>query len=100
MAMYGTVARFRAKAGREADIRALFEEWDRDFKPKVKGALKGYLYKLDADPNAFMMCAVFQDKDSYLANAGNPEQDKWFRRFREHIEADPEWNDGEIVYSD
>lgn len=95
--MYGTVARFRAKPGRAGDIVALMEEWSRDFKPKVRGATAGYVYRLDADPNEMIMTAAFADKDSYVANASSPEQDKWFRRFRELIEADPEWSDGEII---
>jgi quinol monooxygenase YgiN len=97
--MYGTVARIRIKPGRFDDVLALFEEWDRDFRPKVKGAGAGYLYRLDADANQAIMVATFENKDLYTRNANDPEQDKWFRRFRELLEADPEWNDGEVVYS-
>lgn len=98
--MYGTVFKFRVKAGREADLLSVWDEWDRDMKPKVSGAKGGYLYKLDNEPNTFIGAAVFESKDAYVANANNPEQDKWFQRLREHLEADPEWNDGEIVRAD
>lgn len=97
--MYGTVARARVKQGRLDDVIALMQEWDRDFAPKIKGAKAGYLYRLDADPNAVIMVAIFEDKASYTANADNPEQDKWFRRLRDNLEADPEWSDGEIVHA-
>lgn len=97
--MYGTVARFRAKPGRVGDLIALMEEWNRDFKPLVRGAMAGYTYRLDRDPDEMIMTAAFADKESYLANAASPDQDKWYRRFRELIEADPEWNDGEILGS-
>ena len=95
--MYGTVFKFRVKAGHENDVLALWDEWDRDFKPKVKGAKEGLMYKLDNETNTFIGAAVFESKALYVANADNPDQDKWFQRFREHLEADPEWNDGEIV---
>ncbi|MFA5891744.1 MAG: hypothetical protein WDA27_12460 [Actinomycetota bacterium] len=97
--MYGTVARFHAKPGRAGDLAALMDEWDRDFKPLVRGAMAGYVYRLDKDPDEMIMTAVFQDKETYLANAASPAQDKWFQRFRELIDGDPEWNDGEILGS-
>ena len=95
--MYGTVARLSVKPGRFDELVGLMEEWERDFKPKVDGAQEGYLYRLDSDPNAAIMVAVFRDKAAYTANADNPEQDKWFQRMRDCLAADPEWNDGEIV---
>ena len=39
------------------------------------------------------------DRDAYRANASDPEQDRWYRRMREHLDADPEWTDGELVYA-
>lgn len=96
--MYGTVGRVKVKPGRFDDAVELMREWERDFRPKVKGAKGAIAYRLDSDPNTMIFCAIFSDKDSYVANAGSPEQDKWFRRFRDLCEADPEWNDGEIVY--
>ena len=44
-----------------------------------------------------ILVAVFQDKASYEANADDPEQDKWFKEVMEMFEAEPDWNDGEIV---
>lgn len=96
--MYGTVARVKVKPGGFDAAVKLMQEWDRDLRPKVDGAEGGYLFKLDKDPNQAIIVAVFRDKEAYLANAENPEQDKWFRRFSEHLDGDPEWNDGEIVY--
>ena len=34
-----------------------------------------------------------------FANADDPEQDKWYQEMRQHLEADPAWHDGEIIYS-
>lgn len=95
--MYGTVAFVKAKPGTEAELRALNDEWERDFKPRVKGAMSGTIYRLDADPNSYIMTAVFADKASYEANANDPEQDKWYQRWRELLVDDPVWHDGEIV---
>jgi hypothetical protein len=41
--------------------------------------------------------AIFKDKAAYTANAGDPEQDRWYRRVRELLVADPEWQDGEYI---
>lgn len=76
---------------------ALRDEWSKTRGPKVKGAVAGYLYKLDKKPGEYLIVAVFQDKATHTANAQTPEQDAWFRKFRAFIEADPAWEDGEIV---
>ena len=41
------------------------------------------------------MVAIFPDKDSYCANADDPEQDQWFRKLMEHLDGEPQWHDGE-----
>ena len=38
--------------------------------------------------------AVFADERAYRRNAAAPEQDAWYRRLREALEADPVWEDG------
>jgi quinol monooxygenase YgiN len=97
--MYGTVAKLKVKPGHIGNVIALAEEWDRDFAPRIKGAVGGISYKLDSDPNTLIMCAIFESKDAYFKNADNPDQDKWFQRMRENLAVDPEWNDGEILYA-
>ena len=44
-----------------------------------------------------MMVAVFESKETYEANANDPAQDAWYRKFRALLTADPEWNDGEVT---
>ena len=95
--MYGTVARMRPKAGQEQALIALMNDWQRERKPKVKGAVAGYLYKPDSGSGELIMAVVFQDKATYTANAEDPEQDRWYRRMRELLAADPTWEDGEVV---
>lgn len=95
--MYGTVFTLKVRPERAQDLRDLLDEWERDFRPKVNGAVGTLTYKLDNDPNTWIGCAVFSDKASYVANAESSDQDKWYQRMRECLTADPEWNDGEII---
>jgi quinol monooxygenase YgiN len=96
--MYGTVANIRVKAGHEDGLKQLLVEWNSERVPKVNGAMPGYLFQLDRDPLDWIMVALFEDKESYTANAGDPEQDKWFRRLMEHLDGEPQWNDGEAIH--
>ncbi|MBI2936330.1 MAG: antibiotic biosynthesis monooxygenase [Chloroflexi bacterium] len=97
--MFGTVARIRPKAGQEKALVALLQEWQRTRKPKVKGAIGGYLFKKEKNPDEYILVSVWQDRQTYFANANDPEQDRWFRRVRELLQADPVWEDGEIITS-
>jgi L-rhamnose mutarotase len=96
--MYGTVATMRVKPGMEAKFQELSERWWNERAPKVKGAIADYVYRTDNDPNELVMAVVFDSKENYVANAGDPQQDAWYREWRECLEADPVWSDGEIVF--
>ena len=95
--MYGTIFRIKPKPGQEQDVIEVFNEWDRDRKPNVKGAIGGYLFKPDADAGELIGVAVFEDKESYIANGNDPEQDAWFRKLRDLLQEDPSWEDGEYL---
>ena len=95
--MYGSIFRMRIKPGQEQAIVDNFKQWEREYKPQVPGALGGFLFKPDRGSGESIGVAIFKDKVSYMANADNPEQDKWFRTMRELLLADPEWEDGEYV---
>jgi len=41
--------------------------------------------------------AIFRDRESYRANADDPDQDAWYKRLCALLEADPEWEDGVIL---
>jgi quinol monooxygenase YgiN len=94
--MYGTVANLRVKAGHQADLTALTEEWNTDRRPKISGAVSGYLVQLDSDPQDMIMIGIFENKEVYQNNANDPDQDRWFRRIMEHLESEPDWHDGEF----
>ena len=65
----------------------------------IPGYIKTYVYRMDADPQEHYMAVVFDSKESYRKNADDPAQDARYREFLTFLEAEPEWHDGEIVYS-
>ncbi len=92
--MYGTIFRLQPKAERQADVVSLMEEWNRDRGAEVPGARATYLLQSQRRPGELIGVAVFDDEQTYRANAEAPEQDAWYRRLREALEADPVWEDG------
>jgi quinol monooxygenase YgiN len=96
--MYGTVALMKVKPGQGDAMLKLNREEMSEAMPQVKGYVGQYLFKLDENPDQFVLIALFQDKASYVANAGSPEQDKRYRRLRELLAADPMWHDGEVAF--
>ena len=97
--MYGSIFRMKVKSGQEQKLIDLWKEWDEEQRPKIKGSVAGFIMKPDKKSGELIGVAVFQDKASYKANADRPEQDKWYRKLREHLQADPEWEDGEYIGS-
>jgi heme-degrading monooxygenase HmoA len=90
------VARYRVKSGMEDRLLEL----DREFEGRqVPGFIALITYRMDADPNEYYSVAVFENKEVYVANANSPEQDAEYRKWRALLEDDPEWHDGEIVYT-
>jgi heme-degrading monooxygenase HmoA len=95
--MYGTVARMRLKPGQEQKLKEISDRQNQEA-ANEKGYVGELVYKLDKGGNEYILAVVFEDKDSYVANANDPEQHKRYMEYRELLDADPEWNDGEIVY--
>ena len=98
--MYGTIFRMKVKGGQEQRVIQIFEEWNTQQKPVVKGAIGGLVMKPDGSSNELIGVAIFEDKQSYVANADNPGQQQWYAKLRDALEADPEWEDGEYVAAD
>lgn len=91
--MYGTVARLQIKPGA---LDALREMSDVDTRPE--GAIAEYIYQMDDDPNELFMVVLFEDKESYHANAQSEEQHERFMQMQQWLTAEPEWHDGEVVH--
>lgn len=92
--MYGTVARFQVKPGRDEQLMKLSRNPEYQ---QVPGWVGQVVYRSDANPNEYYIAVVFESKEAYWANAQSPEQDARFRELRELMAADPEWHDGEVV---
>ena len=92
---YGSVARMRLKPGAEDKMRELT---DADA-GKIPGFAFSHVYRLDAGSNEYFLVVAFESKAAYQANANNPEQHQRYLKYRELMESDPEWHDGEIVSS-
>ena len=93
--MYGTVARFRVKPGMLDAMVA----WDEQFAANAPpGYVAHYVYQTDEDANEFFVAVLFESREAYVANADSPEQNDQYVKWRELLEADPEWHDGEIVF--
>jgi antibiotic biosynthesis monooxygenase (ABM) superfamily enzyme len=95
MALYGTVARLRVKAGAEAQLEQLNAEYSAE--GIIPGLVGEYIFRSDTDSREYWMAVAFASKDAYRKNAESPEQHARYERFRALLEADPEWHDGEVV---
>jgi len=94
--MYGTVAKLRVKAGAEQQFLQVAEITE---SAPIAGAVAVYVYQMDKDSREFYMAVVFESKESYVANANSPEQHQRFLQMMEVLESEPEWHDGNVVFS-
>jgi quinol monooxygenase YgiN len=92
--MYGTIARMKVKKGALEELRKM--ETGR----QADGVMGSLVFQSDGEADELWMVAIFRDKESYFANADSPEQDEEYNRLRALLTADPEWHDGEIVFSE
>jgi len=93
--MYGTIARMRVLPGKEAELEQVITQGARE----IPGFLFAYVYRLDDSPQDLMLVVGFDGKDTYHTNAQSPEQHEAYEAYRALLEADPEWHDGEIIFS-
>ena len=92
--MYGTIAHFRIKPGTKDEfVKAMDSLGD----AIIPGWKADYYFQMDQDSDEFYLVAIFNDRESYDANASSPEQHERYLKFRSFLVADPEWNDGHIV---
>ena len=92
--MYGTIAHFRIKPGTRDEFVKTMDSFGGAFIP---GWQADYYFQMDRDSDEFYLVAIFDDKQSYDANADSPAQHERYMKFRSFLVADPEWNDGQIV---
>jgi quinol monooxygenase YgiN len=92
--MYGTIARLRIKPGMEDAFQA---ESKRQEERQLPGGIASYVYRMDRNPREFFLVVLFASKEAYVANAQDPRQHEDYLRLMTYLDAEPEWNDGEIV---
>jgi quinol monooxygenase YgiN len=90
--LYGTVARLKVKPGHLEQLKA-----DQEERAWPKGGLAMYAYQLDDNPDELLLAVVFEDEESYKANADLPETHQEYLKLLEHLEGEPEWHDGKVV---
>ena len=78
--MFVTVYSYRAKAGDEQAVIALYDEWERDLLPGMKGFVSGELLRDLRDSRSFISVARFESAEAATAVADAPVQDAWYRR--------------------
>ena len=94
--MYGTIARLKVKPDRVEALQQLTASYD-DL--EVPGFVGTHVYRMDADDTEYYLVVLFEDRDTYRKNAEDPAQDRRYREMRELLVEDPDWHDGEVVWS-
>jgi quinol monooxygenase YgiN len=93
--MYGTIARLQVRPGMEEAFPA---EAKRQEERQPAGAVASYVYQMDRSSSEFFLVVMFESKAAYVANAQDPRQHEGYQRLMGVLAAEPEWNDGEIIW--
>jgi quinol monooxygenase YgiN len=96
--VYGTVYRYRPLPGKEAEVLEYHRRWKAERWPQVSGLITEYVYRSASRPGEYVAAAVFESKEAMERISQDPEGDRWYRQFRALLQADPEWEDGEIIF--
>jgi hypothetical protein len=79
------------KSENREKLRAVFDQQPRD----IKGYLNSYVLMENDSDNVWLL-AIFEDRETYDANADDPAQHEQYLRYRALLEEEPEWHDGLI----
>jgi quinol monooxygenase YgiN len=94
--MYGTIARMRIKPGMMDKLQAEMKEYE---SLAVDGYVGTSVYQMDENSNEVYLVVAFRDKGSYIKNADSPQQNERYEKMMSYLDGEPEWHDGEIIYS-
>lgn len=97
--MYGTIFHLKPKPGMMDAVVNQWDVWRLERGESVRGAIIGLLFQSVANPEELMSVAVFESRESYFANADDPEQDRWYRELVELLEEPPVFEDGRVLRS-
>ena len=90
--MYGTIFKMKVKPGHEDQLLPILDSTE----TPPDGGVAWFLMNPDSE-NEWIGVAVFDSKESHLANANNPQQHEMFLKMMEHLESEPTWTDGEYL---
>ena len=94
--MYGSIAKLQVKPG----MFDALQEWGSSGEPSaIPGYISQYVFQTNANSNVLYVVVIFTDKASYEANAHSPLQNERYAEMRTMLDADPEWQDGAVIYS-
>lgn len=88
--MYGTVMRAKTKAGKRQEAVAMMGEG-----LATRGFHATYVLSPDDEQDTVVAAVIFDDRETYSANAHDPATEGWYGRFRALLEDDPDWTDGD-----
>lgn len=92
---YGTVARYRVKAGHEAGLMEQMKSFETSPPP---GWIYTTLFRSDSNPSDIWMSVVFESEELYRKNADSPAMDERYRAMLAHLDGNPEWHDGHVIH--
>jgi hypothetical protein len=95
--MYGTIARLHPRPGKTDELLKLGDSMRA---APMAGHRSSFIFLPDRNPyfrETLFLVAVFEDAETYRANADSPEQDVRFQAMRELLEDDPDWLDGTFL---
>ena len=95
--MWGTIARMKVRPGVPEEY--LFAQMRALNPDRGVGWVNSALYRSDEDPREFWLVAMFEDKESYRANAESSATHSVYLTFRACLEDDPEWHDVDEIIS-
>ena len=90
--MYGTIFKMNVKPGHEDQLLKILDSSE----TQPDGGVAWFLMNPDSE-SEWIGVAVFDSKESHLANANNPQQHEMFLKMMEHLESEPTWTDGEYL---
>lgn len=93
--MYGTIAKYRVKPGREEGFLTDMQRFEESPPP---GWVYHTIFRSVDNPNELWMSVVFESEEAYKQNADSPEMDREYRRMLEDLESEPEWHDGHVIH--
>lgn len=97
--MFGTIGHATLKPGREADLRALFAEWEQTVRPLIPGSFVELQGHRAGRPLEVVFVALAQDEAAYRTLAELPEQHAMYLRLRECFTSDIAWEDVEMEWA-